>query len=110
MGLSSRNLKDKVTWWQVANDGSGGFTFSAPVVLAGKWTEETQRITSGNGEEIISKSMVFLSQDVYEGDYLALGDQSAVADPGTIEEAYRIAAFRKYTDLRGVEAVRQAYL
>ena len=111
LGLTTRNLKDTVTWWAVSLDGSGGFTYANPVILLAKWEEHILLNEKGSGgQDITSKTTVFLSQDVSIGDYLALGDQSLTVDPTTLKGAFRIQEYRSYTDIRGVEMVRQASL
>ena len=110
LGLTTRNLKDTVTWWAVDSDGIGGFVYTNPVLQLAKWEEHIQLTESGDKQDVVSKTTVFLSQDVSVGDYLALGDQSLIANPTTLGNAFRVHEYQKYTDLRNVEMVRRADL
>lgn len=113
MGPASRNLKQTITYWAPAalNDwGQKGF--SAPKKILGRWTEGRETITRSGGEEYISKAVVFVSQDVEQNGYLALGDffSNAVANPTLVDAAYEIQAYRATPDLRNLEQERKAYL
>lgn len=111
LGSTSRNLKDTVTWWPVTDDGKGGYTFGAPTAIAGKWEDREQVLQKGNSQEVISKAIVFIDRDVAEKDFLALGDQTAVADPRTLDgAAFPVLEFRKYSDIRNIEYIRMANL
>ena len=108
MGIVERYLMHKVTWWTTAPDGFGGYTFSAPIVLDGRWTSELQKSVDANGAEIVSKAQVILSADVDVGDYLYEGETNA-ADPTTVG-ASEVKNFLKVTDLRNLNVFRKAIL
>jgi len=110
LGITSRSLNDVITWWATSSDGQGGYVYTAPSILKGKWIEEETLSKGSKGVDIVSDSAVILDQDVSVGDYLTLGDLTSVSDPTTLDNAFRIQKFRRYTDLRGLEMVREAVL
>lgn len=109
MNMATRNLKEKVTWWEATPDGFGGSTFSSPVVLNGKWQDRVEMTMSGSGKEIVSRAQVWVDQDVNIGDYLFSGESTS-ADPTTLDGAYPVMDFRKTTDLRSLVILRKAVL
>ncbi len=111
MTLETRHLKEDVTHWPIAgSDGYGGFTFGTPVKLNGRWEGRKELFLAPDGEEAISRAVVYVSADVIEGDYLGLGDLTATADPTDIANTYRIRNYMKQSDLRNLQSIRKAFL
>ncbi len=109
----NRHFKQEVTFWAVTgSDGFGGFTYAAPVLLEGRWEEKNELFISFDREQEVSRSIVYVSADVDEGDFLALGDFVTVpiADPGTLDVAFRVRMFGKVVDLRNVRTLRKVWL
>jgi hypothetical protein len=112
----SHNLHQDVTHWSVTgSDGFGGFTFAAPVLLAGRWQEAHELFLTPNNEEVLSNAIVYLENDVDVGDFLALGDYAnplvgPTLTPPEVDGAYRIRQRNKTTDLRNLIALRKAFL
>ena len=110
MGILA-NLNQDVTHWPVTgNDGYGGFTFGTPVKLDGRWEEKAELFITPDNEEVHSKVVAYLDTDIANGDYLAEGDQTATADPGTLNDAFRVRNYGKVTDLRNLNSLRKAWL
>ena len=109
MTVTQRNLKQDVTHWAVTKDGYGGNTYAAPVALKGRWEDRSVRFRGPSGDEINSKSVVFLSAEVAENDYIFLGI-SVAADPSTLPEAFQVASYLEIPDLRNLGKVRKALL
>lgn len=108
---AARNLRQEVTHWPVTgSDGYGGFTFGTPVTLDARWETRREVITNFDLEEVISKAIVYLDEDINEGDYLALGDYTSEADPTEVAGAYRVQQFGSVTDLRNVRSLQKAWL
>lgn len=110
MTFINRNLKQTVTYWAPA-----GFNayrerlFDDPVTILGRWEDNVQLVRSVNGEEVVSKSTVFLASDVAAGGYLALGDLTSEASPQDAN-AHPIITFTSTPDIRSVSTERKAYV
>lgn len=107
-----RNLRETVTHWPVTGtDGYGGFTFGSPILLKGRWEDKNELFITPDHEEVVSAAIVYLNTDIAAGDYLAQGDHATVpiANPITVA-AKRIRNYGKSTDLRGLVALRKAWL
>ena len=109
MGVFERNLKQDITHWTATPDGYGGFTFGSPSTQKGRWVNRNVLFNDAAGEEVVSNSIVNLSLDVAEGDYLYEG-KSTEADPTTLDGAARVRRFNKFPDLRKLNTVRKAFL
>lgn len=105
----SRFYKTKITHWAVQSDNHGGFTFSTPTILKGRWEQRIDNVISPDGEEFVSKANVWVASDVSVGDYLYLGE-SVAADPTTLDGAYRVQVFGKVPDIRGTNFERKTIL
>lgn len=111
--IMTNKCPHKITWWRVTSgDGFGGDLVAAPVVVDGRWTDKSETfIGQIDRRELISSSIVYLlSQDVGPGDYLALGDLSAQANPSTVVGAYKIQRYMKTPNLRSLDYVRKCFL
>jgi len=108
--MAARHLLQSVTKWATSEAHFGGFTYATPEALQARWEERAELYRAPSGEELVSKAVVYLSDDVDPGDYIALGDQTAVADPTTLSSAFRVMQFSKVSDLRNIQVVRKAFL
>lgn len=104
----ARNLKQDVTWWAASPDGYGGYTYSSPQTIKGRWQDKQELFRTPAGDEQVSKAIVYLDQDVDVGDYLYEG-LSTAADPTSLE-AYQVRQFGKVPDLRNLQSLRKAIL
>ena len=109
MGHISRALTQDVTHWVATPDGYGGFTFSPPTVLKGRWEDKAVLFRNPQGVELTSRSVVYLDADVAVEDYLFEGSSTAT-DPTTLATARPVEQFHKTPDLRHVEYERKAFL
>ncbi len=107
-----RNLKQTITHWVSTPDGVGGFSFAAPVTMLGRWSEKNELFRDMDGDEIVSQVTALLEEDVAITDYIALGDQTATADPVVAElaGAHAVRQFNKTPDLRQLTNSRKAFL
>ena len=106
MGWADRNLVHDITVWSATPDGFGGYEFSEPRHIKGRWNHKSERTTDAEGNEIVTNAEVMISKEVEVGDYLHYG-VSDVVDPTTVR-AYTVKDYRETTDLRNVEVVRKA--
>ncbi len=111
-GPTQRNLKQVITYWAPGGrDQQNVLSYDAPVLIKGRWIEATENLIDGSGEEIVSKSQVFLADEVQEEGYLALGDFTDIVDPRTDGvNAELIQAYSSAPDLRYLEQQRKAFL
>jgi hypothetical protein len=89
-----------VYWGNPQRKGSGGFTFDAPVELVGRCEYKVEAVIGEDGQEMMSRARVYLSQRVDVDGYLYLGTlaDSAIGDeqtPASTEGAMRILAFEE---------------
>jgi hypothetical protein len=105
-----------VYWGTPVNDGQGGKTFADPVEIYCRWEEIMQIVSDSKGNEITSRALVYLTQDVDEDGMLYLGtlddlDSAQEADPMGTQGAYTIKRFEKLPALGSTtEFLRKAYL
>jgi hypothetical protein len=105
-----RNLRQDVTYWGPGTkDGYGGVTFAAPQVFKCRWEDKLEKIVNQLGQEIVSKSRIYLNNDVAVDGYLFLGT-SAASDPKTVAGAREIVAIGSIPDLRNLRTLRVAFL
>jgi len=105
-----RALNQVVTHWGTTPDGFGGFAFTAPAALNGRWQKKREVIDRfGAGQEYVSTAQVFIDVDIIEGDYLFEG-ASAISDPSTLDGAFQVKKYEAVTDLRNIEVTRKAWL
>jgi len=109
-------VQTAVYWGAPVEDGYGGKTFDDPVEIDCRWEDTMEVISDLQGNETVSRSAIYVTQDVHEQGYLYLGDLDDLdsdeeADPTTIEKAYRIKRFDKIPILRSAsEFLRKVYL
>lgn len=94
--------EDLTYWGPPAPDGSGGKTFDAPVAIRGRWEEVAEEVFSLQGKLFISKSCVWVSQEVEAGGYLYRGT-SVATDPTITPGAEEIGRFLKTPDIRSMK-------
>ena len=107
--MDARHLKQDVTHWASTPNGYGGYSFTGPNALKGRWEDKRELIRDSQGNEVVSQSIVYLSADIEPEDYLFLGT-STDPDPTTVPLATRVIQFDKTPDLRLVTYERKAYL
>ena len=131
MGISTFILKKLdvvcVYWGTPTKDGRGGYTFDDPIEIDCRWEEHTMIREDDDGQEYVSKAVVYVEEDVDKNGYLYLGDLDDLIDldesdsadssgtvdtldPIDIDNAYIIKGFEKVKALNTVEYLRKAYL
>lgn len=105
-----RGYVQDVTWWEATGvDGYGNRTFAAPVTKKGRWADKAEEFQSPTGETLVSRSIVYLQEDVSIGDYLLLGT-SVTAIPTNEDLAYPVRQHITVPDLRNLRSERRAIL
>jgi hypothetical protein len=114
-----------VYWGSPVESGRGDRTYAEPVELACRWEEKTQVLfkTDNTADQVSSRAIVYLTQDVEEKGMLYLGtleelydlngdSSSGVVDsPEDIAGTYMIRRFEKYPSLdKSGGYVRRAWL
>ena len=75
------SLPEKITIWrETANDGFGGKTWSAPVVLDARIAYKQEKFTDTNGDTAVSTAVVYTDGDMLLNDKVFFG-VSASASP-----------------------------
>lgn len=105
-----------VYWGSPTNDGYGTKTFSDPIEISCRWEDKTDVVTDNEGKEIVSRALVYVTQDIDEEGYLYLGDLDDLdseqeADPQGVDGAFEIKRFDKSPEIRQTNKfIRKAYL
>lgn len=110
MSNFERNLLQVATYWAPdSEDLFGHKTYVAPIQLACRWEDVANTIRSKLGTELVSKSRVFLAQDISIDGYLFLGT-SAALDPTVVAGAYEVQQIMRTPDLRNLKTLFVAML
>ena len=108
--MPSLVLPQTATYWGApVPTGFGGTTFDVPKTLPVRWEEKGEEFIDDDGQERLSRAVVFLEDDVQVGGYLLLGT-SIVVDPTTVDGAEPIQRFSKMPDIRAANYLRKAWL
>lgn len=107
--MDARHLKQDVTHWASVPNGYGGYSFTGPNALKGRWEDTAELFRTSAGNEEVSRSVVYVSVDIEIEDYLYLGT-STDSDPTLVSGAFRVRQFAKIPDLRLVTYERKAWL
>lgn len=111
-GPASRNLKQDITYWAPGTMNTfKERTYDIPVLLKGRWTDKTELVRLPSGEEVTIQSVVFVSEPVEAGGFLAVGDWRSEEDPRVVEATKgEVQAFQTTSDLRFMSTELRAYL
>lgn len=108
-----RHLNQTLTYWApsavATTDLYGKPTFSAPVQLSCRWEDRTEQLKDKKGEEFISKSRIFLNDDVDLDGYVFLGTSVSIT-PSLLTGAYEIQQKGRQPDLRNIRNLTVLYL
>lgn len=102
-----------VYWRKTGTDSFGKPQFAAPADVKVRWTDQAQELTDQKGDKIVSRSIVFVGQDMTTGDVIKLGTvatltpgKAPLQQPG----AYEIRMFRKIPNRTARKYLRKAIL
>lgn len=111
MSYLTDDLKQTASYWAKGStfDNYGNPTWDTPVLLPCRWEETTEKIVGAQGEEIMTRAVIFLDTDVTIGSYLLLGEfGSGETDPLVLSSAFEILDFKKIPELGGSDFERTA--
>ena len=104
-------------WDNPIADGRGHYTYDSPVHILVRWEESREKFLNAAGEEVLSRALVYVGQDVKEGAMLMLDanfeDSSGTVprDPTAVgAEAWPVRGFSKIPTLKADGFLRTAYL
>jgi hypothetical protein len=109
-------VQTAVYWANPVDDGMGGLDYDDPVEILCRWDAVTEVVMGKDGQEIVSRAKVIVTQDVDERGRLYLGtledlDSAQEAAPETVEGAYIIQRFDKTPGVRSTtDFFRVVYL
>tara|TARA_R100001086_G_scaffold205990_1_gene121793 strand:- start:113 stop:439 length:327 start_codon:yes stop_codon:yes gene_type:complete len=107
--LTTDYNQDMTYWANPVTTSVGGISFDAPVALKVRWEERAERFLDTNGEEVVSRAVIWVKEDVDIGGYVYLGS-SILTDPTDLDDAYPIRQFFKIPDLRNLFNERRIFL
>jgi hypothetical protein len=108
MSIATRNLKQTATLWTAgATDVYGNRTWSAPVPIPCRWEDVQEKVLDFQGNEIISKAIVYVDRDLSNNDYIGLGVYSDLTPPAAAKE---VRNFSKIPNLAATQYVRKVIL
>jgi hypothetical protein len=104
-----------VYWGAPQNDGEGGMTFDTPIEIACRYEAMDQVVSDSKGNQLTSRAVVYVTQDVDEEGMLYFGSlddlDSDEVQPRKVSGAYCIKRFEKHPALgSSTEFLRKAYL
>ena len=120
--ISSKLNQSAVYWGNPQDNGYGGFTYDDPVEIKCRWEDMHQVVTATNGEEVVSRAVVYVDVDLEENGVIYLGtmedliessgESSGEIIPTNIEKgACIIRRWEKVPALNSsTEFIRTAYL
>lgn len=114
--ITTKFLKQTACYWGApVNDGYGGFSWAAPIEIPVRWTDSTQVVSDGKGNQIVCKSVVMVAVDLQELGMLYLGtlddlDSAEEDDPASVDGCYQIKRFDRIPTIKGTTFLRVAYL
>ena len=112
--LFTKSLTQTIVYWGTPMpDGWGGQTYSDPVEINARWENKQELFIDADGNEVKSRAVVYVSQDLDIGSYVYNGkliDLNSSHDADTQAGAYQVKAFAKIPDIKGVYYMRKAWL
>lgn len=114
--IESVCVQTAVYWPAPTPDGFGGMTYDNPYEVSVRWTDKTEVISDGKGNEIISKAEILTPSVLQEQGVLWLGhiddlDSADMDDPRNLNKSYEIKRMDSTPLFRSVnEFVNTVYL
>lgn len=114
--IASVTVQTAIYWGAPKPSGYGGYTYAAAVEIPCRWDEQIELVRAANGEEVVSKAQLLLTQDVDEGGIVRLGyladlTPAEIADPSIAEDTWKIISVSKNPLFQSDdEFVRMAYV
>lgn len=98
------NLPEKITVWnEIANDGHGGKTFSAPVVYPSRHALTQKKFTDKNGDERMSTAVAYSEgADLGIDSWVFFGVSSDPSPPSEANDVRSISEIPSAIDMKKV--------
>ncbi len=84
MGIEAfikRKLNQTAVYWgNPVNNGYGGFSYDDPIEIKCRWEDSNQVVVEMNGEQIISRAIIYPDTDLQENGVLFLGDMEDIIE------------------------------
>ena len=108
MGFVTRNHKQDVTYWvKGALDIHGNPAWVGPTTVKGRWEDRQDKAVDFQGNEIITRSVVYVGVDLGVGSYLFLGTSVELSPPTA---AFELKGITKRPSVKATEFERKAIL
>jgi hypothetical protein len=111
MPLGAASYRQVATYWGSPEmDGFGGVSYGPPSLIRCRWEDRIETFMDQEGNEKISKSVVYTYDRLDVDGYLAPGNYTTVLDPTELDEAMLIQRSDEIPDLRLLNYERRSYL
>ena len=121
MSIITRMRKQTAVYWALASNESGGIAYddygrpqhTDPVEVTCRWEGVNEEFLDSQGARQMSRAIVYVPQDMVEGEILMLGELTDITDETNLKEndnAWEIRRFDKLPTLRATEYLRTCYL
>lgn len=113
--ITKMRRQNGVYWGSPVPAGDGSYTYATPVNIKCRWQGTNNLFITKDGDESVSKAVVFVDRDVEEGGWLWLGTvetlpTGASTDPRLAPRSGMIRSFDKSPNLKATEFLRKAIL
>lgn len=111
MTIGAANYRQTCTYWSSPIQGGfGDITFGTPLLLKCRWEDSNETFTNANGEDQVSRAIVWTFEKLDIGGYLIKGDSTSQPDPTQLNTSLVIARSDEIPDLRGLNMERKSFL
>jgi hypothetical protein len=101
-------MEQTATYWAAEdNDGFGGKTYSAPVVILCRWQNVSQLFRSVEGQEVVSEAVVYPDRELSISGKLVLGEDLSAIPPNEAKEIRQVSSS---PDLSETEVLHKVFL
>ena len=84
-------LREDVTFWlPPVRDGEGGYTWSPPTQLKGRWEDAESLIYAQDGSYTVSSATVWVGTSIAEGSYLYRGIYNETQPPDEAKQVMTV--------------------
>lgn len=101
--------QDATHWAQSGFDMYNAATFASPQAIKVRWEGKDITVVDSKGNEVQTKSKIFSTAVLKEGDQILLGT-SVAADPDSVPGAAQILRVDTIPDIRALHTLYVAYL
>jgi len=108
MAFVTRNHKQNLTYWtRGANDAYGNPSWNNPIQVKCRWEDRNDKAVDFQGNEVITRSVVYVGVDMGIGTYLFEGLSTDLTPP---TDALELKGFSKIPSISGKVFERKAIL